>query len=109
MEQFYEFKAEKTKPKGRKPLVHLHIFFQAHLCLSANVENEPFSCHLIRVRRNRQTKEKWFVNIVVWSYFAVEENMTVTNTKLSLCKWGETLILNIFQVFQLSVVWNSST
>lgn len=54
-------------------------------------------------------KEKWFVGIVVWRYFAVEENMTVTDTELSLCKWGDTLILRFFQVFPLSVVWNSST
>lgn len=46
-----------------------------------------------------RTKEKWFVNIVVWRYFAVEENMTVVNTELSLCKWGETLILMFSRFF----------
>lgn len=109
MEQFYEVKAEKTKPKGRKLLVHLHILFQAHLCLSANEENEPISCHLIGLRKNGQTKEKWFVSVVVWRYFAVEEMMTVANTKLGLYKWGETLtlILTLFRFFDL--VWNSST
>lgn len=79
MEQFYEVKAEKTK--GRKLLVHLRILFQARLCLSANVENEPVSCHLIGVRKNGQTKEKWFVSVVVCRYFAVEEKMTVANTR----------------------------
>lgn len=92
-----------SQREGNKLLVHLIFSSKPHLCLSANVENKLFSCLLTGVRRNGHTEENCFVSVVVWRYFAVEETMAVTSTKLSLCNWGETSLLTFFRSF--SFLW----